>query len=70
MAIASVVQRSSSAVVYDEKGKTLVTKNLGPDGRILGYTSSTSTSTFTIQKGSSVFVFDEKGKTLSTRPVR
>lgn len=66
MAIASVVQRSSSAIVYDEKGKTLITKNLGSDGKILGYTSST----FTIQKGSSVFVFDEKGKTLSTRPVR
>lgn len=61
MTISSVIQRGSTAYVYDEKNRTLCSISVG-SGQLCGFSS-----TFVcIQRGSTLYVYDEKGHTLSS----
>lgn len=58
--IGTVLKKSSTIYVYDEKGHTLCTKS---GGEIMGYTGTS----FSVKKGNTVYIYDEKGRTLSTK---
>ena len=61
MAISSVVQRGSTAYVYNEKNQTSCTISIGSN-KLCGFSS-----TFVcIQRGATLYVYDEKGHTIST----
>lgn len=64
MAIGNAVQKGSSVVVYDEKGRQIFTKYVGSgqgDG-LTGYTNST----VNIKKGHSIITYNEKGSQISS----
>ena len=61
MTISSVVQRGSSAYVYNEKNQTSCTISLG-SGSLCGFSSSF----VCVKRGSTLYVYDEKGHSLST----
>ena len=61
MSISTVVQRGSSAYVYNEKNQTSCTISIG-SGKLCGFSSAF----VCIQRGSTLYVYDEKGRTLST----
>jgi hypothetical protein len=68
MAIASVVQRSFSIYIYDEKGRQLgiVAAGSDPNDGLEGYTNST----VSVRRGNSIYIYDEKGrqKTIISAP--
>ena len=61
MTISSVVQRGSTAYVYNEKNQTSCTISIG-SGKLCGFSSSF----VCIQRGSLLYVYDEKGRSLSS----
>lgn len=61
MAITSVVERGSTAFVYNDKNQAICTIQVG-SGKLCGFTSSF----VCIQKGSTLFIYDEKGHTISS----
>lgn len=61
MSISTVVQKGSSAYVYNEKKQTSCILSLG-SAKLCGFSS-----TFVcVQRVSTLYVYDEKGRTLST----
>ena len=62
MTITSVVQRGSTAYVYNEKKLTSCTLSVSSNAKLCGFSS-----TFVcIQRGSTLYVYDEKGHSLTT----
>lgn len=62
MTIGVVVERGRIAYVYDETGRQLCTKDIGPNGAIVGYTGTS----FAIRKDRTIYVYDPQGKQLFT----
>ncbi len=61
MTISSVIQRGSTAYVYNEKNQTSCTISIG-NGKLCGFSSNF----VCIQRGSTCYVYDEKGHMLCT----
>ena len=61
MTISSVIQRGSTAYVYDEKNSTLCAISVS-GGQLCGFSSTF----ICIQRGSTLYVYDEKGHSLSS----
>ncbi|WP_270970208.1 hypothetical protein [Campylobacter upsaliensis] len=63
MAITLAVQKGCFVSVYDGN-KNLYTLPLGPNDKLVGFTSSS----VNIKKGGFIFTYDEKGHHISTTP--
>ena len=61
MTISSVVQRGSTAYVYNEKNQSSCTISIG-SGKLCGF----SANFVCVQRGSTLYVYNEKGRSLST----
>lgn len=59
MAIATAIQRGSTAYVYDEKNHQIfsVTAGSGSKDGLQGYTSNT----VSVRRGSTIYTYNEKG---------
>lgn len=67
MAIGSVIQRSGSLVVYDERGhQTGMVLTASGDSELQGYTSST----VSVRRGNLVLTYNERGQQMGTALVR
>jgi hypothetical protein len=67
MAIGSVIQRGSTAYIYDEKGRQVANLSvITASDSLQGYTSTT----VNIKRGSSIYTYDEKGRQLSVKSAR
>lgn len=62
MTITSVVQRGSTAYVYNEKKMTNCTIFIGSNGKLCGFSSNY----VCIQRSSTLYIYDEKGHQLAT----
>jgi len=65
MAIASVTQKGSSIIAYNERGSQLCTVD-GTYGELQGYTSTS----FSVKRGSNIYVYGERGNVISTHTAR
>ena len=63
MTISSVVQRGSTAFVYNEKNQTSCTISVG-SGEF-----HSCAGTINIKRGSTLYMYDEKGRSKGTRSV-
>ncbi|WP_104759934.1 hypothetical protein [Helicobacter bizzozeronii] len=64
MAIASAVQKGTRVYVYDEKNHMMFYKDVGKDGKLIGYTANC----LTLKIGQNIYTFDEKNHQTSYRP--
>ena len=64
MAIGSVVEKSGSVYIYDERGR-YISQVPSSDG-LQGYTGST----VSVRRGAFIYVYDERGRYVSQVPAR
>ena len=66
MAIGNVIQRGTTAYIYDEKGRQVANLSVSASDSLQGYTSTT----VNIKRGSSIYTYDERGRQLSVKSAR
>ena len=68
LAVGSAIEKRGFVYVYDEKGRSLFTKQTGtqPNDGLKGYTATT----VSIRRGSFLYTYDEKGRQLSSKSAR